>query len=172
MDYISLVDTSTLLASRVFDKMGEDHGKIKELIIDPQSGQIVMIVMSSGGLMGVGSTDRILPWQAVQMNPNTNDFVLVVSKETLYESPVLQREDLGDRTALKKLYDFYGVPAYWEEHVPTQSSDPTYMNVEETSHQSYAGSHQISHDTLSHNPNNALNDELDIDKVRGERAGE
>jgi sporulation protein YlmC with PRC-barrel domain len=172
MDYISLVDTDTLLNSRVFDKMGEDHGKVKELIIDPQSGQIVLVVLSSGGMMGVGATDRILPWEAMQMNPNTNDFVLVVNKDTLASSPVLERSDLGDRTALKQLYDYYGLPAYWDQHVATQSSDPTYMNEEDTSHQSYAGSHQVAHDTLAHNPNDKLSEELNYDKVRGEGSGQ
>jgi sporulation protein YlmC with PRC-barrel domain len=172
MDYISLVDTSTLLNGRVFDKFGEDHGKVKELIVDPQSGQIVLVVLASGGVMGVGATDRILPWEALQMNPNSNDFVLVVNKETLQNSPVLARTDLGERKALKQLYDYYGFQAYWDKHVATQSSDPTYMNVEDTSHQSYAGSHQVSHDTLSHNANDQLSEELNYDKVRGEGSGQ
>lgn len=44
---------------------GEDFGKLKDLVIDPQSGRIVYAIVSTGGVLGVGGTERAVPFSAI-----------------------------------------------------------------------------------------------------------
>ena len=162
----------TLTSGRLISKLGEEHGDVKELLIDPGTGQVIMVIISTGGLLGIGASEKILPWQAVQLNANTNNFELLVDRETFDVSPVLSRQDLGDRTALMAFYDYYGYAPYWQNKAAgavVDSKDPSYQNAEDNSHQTYEGSHQEAHDTLAKDGNNKMAEEMDLDKVRGEK---
>ncbi len=172
MEYLNLVGSKSLLSGRVLSKLGDDFGSIKELLIDPNSGKIVLFVVGVGGILGLGESEKIIPHQALELNPNTNNFELLIDKETFDVSPVLSREDLGDRTALKALYDYYGFPAYWEGNIGYDTSDATYQNAEDNSHQAYEGSYQLDDDTLRNDANNHLSEEVDWDKVKGEKSPE
>jgi len=47
---------SKIIGTKVKNPNGDSLGDIKELVLDPESGQVVYAVVSFGGLMGVGTS--------------------------------------------------------------------------------------------------------------------
>ncbi len=78
MNIISLAPSSKMLSGKVTDKMGEPYGRITDLLIDPANGKVALAVLSFGGVLGLGDTHRLIPWEAFQMNPNTFDFQISI----------------------------------------------------------------------------------------------
>ena len=46
--------TSKIIGTNVKNSSGDNLGKIKELVLDPESGQVVYAVVSFGGVLGMG----------------------------------------------------------------------------------------------------------------------
>ena len=46
---------SKIIGSPVKNPSGESLGNIKELVVDPESGQVVYAVVSFGGILGLGN---------------------------------------------------------------------------------------------------------------------
>jgi sporulation protein YlmC with PRC-barrel domain len=87
------VETSTLIASdmvegtTVFNKAGEKIGRIKNFMVNKQSGQVEYAVMSFGGFLGVGEDHYPLPWKKLNYDPEQHGFVVDISKEKLENAP-------------------------------------------------------------------------------------
>lgn len=78
---------STLAGDDVVNRQGQDLGKIKEIMIDVPSGHIAYVVLSSGGLLGVGDKLFAIPWQALTLDINRKCFILDVDVKRLKQAP-------------------------------------------------------------------------------------
>lgn len=165
MMYLSLVSTDKMLSGKVTDKMGEDYGKISELLVDPASGKIAMAVLSYGGLLGMGDTKKLIPWVSLQMNPNTYDFQISVDKQMIDTAPALDADDVADRQRLSELYRHYGSPAFWEDTANFGTQDPVYKEAKVNDHEQYEGSSQISAPHRTPEENNKFTEDVDTDKL-------
>lgn len=105
--------TSKLIGNPVNGQQGEEIGKISNIIVDPESGQIGYAVVSSGGMAGMGAEHYIVPWKALHQDMKTQSFTLNISKDKLKEAP--QGESVANREEGMKIHQFYGVAPYWEE---------------------------------------------------------
>lgn len=63
----NVLTSERLTEMTVKGSAGEDIGQIKQLLIDPQSGQIQGVVVSVGGFLGIGAKDVALDWQQLQI---------------------------------------------------------------------------------------------------------
>jgi sporulation protein YlmC with PRC-barrel domain len=61
----TLVEAVTLLGSPLRNTEGTDVGKIEQLLINPDNGQIAYAVVAVGGTLGVSETSIAIPWDAV-----------------------------------------------------------------------------------------------------------
>jgi len=78
---------SKIIGSEVKSVAGENLGDIKELVLDPTSGQVVYAVVSYGGVMGMGDKLFALPWKALHWTSEKEYYVLNVDKNTLAKAP-------------------------------------------------------------------------------------
>lgn len=78
----------SVLATHVVGKrvLGHDHetlGRIVEIVIDKESGQVSYAVLSSGGFLGMGEEYHALPWAMLQYNYDEDAFIVNIYKEHL-----------------------------------------------------------------------------------------
>src|SRR5262245_25714035 len=57
---------STFIGYRVINPVGEDLGKIEDIVIDMDSRQIAYAVLSFGGFLGFGDKLFAIPWEALK----------------------------------------------------------------------------------------------------------
>ncbi|TDQ84320.1 sporulation protein YlmC with PRC-barrel domain [Dongia mobilis] len=76
-----------LIGATVINPDGEEVGKVKDVLFDT-SGAATGIVLSVGGILGVGAKDVGLNWEEVDMRPEPVDVVRVnYSKAQLEAAP-------------------------------------------------------------------------------------
>ncbi|MGH7254116.1 MAG: PRC-barrel domain-containing protein [Nitrospiraceae bacterium] len=89
-----LVEAITLLGSPVRNTEGADVGKIEQLLINPDDGQIAYAVVAVGGTLGFSETSIAIPWDAVKVARDKEAVVLTVKREVLEKAPrVAERTD-------------------------------------------------------------------------------
>jgi hypothetical protein len=94
---------------------GEKIGKIERLMLDKMSGKVAYVVMSFGGLLGVGERYYTLPWAKLDFDEKLAAYVLDVTKAQLQSAPVLNSEgEAGlDRGTERALHEHYDTDPYW-----------------------------------------------------------
>jgi len=78
---------SKIIGASVKSPAGEGLGDIKELVLDPESGQVVYAVVSYGGVMGMGDKLFAIPWKALKWLRDKEYYTLDVDKATLSKAP-------------------------------------------------------------------------------------
>lgn len=78
---------SKISGTKVKNTIGDSLGDINDLVIDPESGQVVYAVVTFGGVMGVGNKLFAIPWRALHWASDKEYYVLDLDKETLKNAP-------------------------------------------------------------------------------------
>jgi sporulation protein YlmC with PRC-barrel domain len=78
---------STLIGASVKNPQGESLGKIDELVIDPQQAQVKIVVVSIGGVLGIGSKYVAVPWSEVKSSDDGKTVIIAKAKEELENAP-------------------------------------------------------------------------------------
>lgn len=125
-----------LLASKIeggeVSAQGEDLGETEDLLIDPDSGQVVFVTVASGGVLGLGETKYVVPWSAMSFNESAKDKDEVAAviqnknKAAFETAPKLSdKGDLNKADFRSRVFSFYGVqPPDMEAQPATPPSAP------------------------------------------------
>jgi sporulation protein YlmC with PRC-barrel domain len=116
----SLILSSRVNGTPVFDSTGEQIGEIDDLSIERVSGEIAYAIMSSGGFLGIGAKYHALPWSLLEYDPEHRGYVVSFDKAALKGAPHYGRaelEALGGPSpeSLERIYGHYspfGGPSY------------------------------------------------------------
>ncbi len=111
------VETSTLIASdqvegtSVYNEQGEKFGKILNLMVNKQSGQVEYAVMSFGGFLGMGEDHYPLPWKTLNYNTEKQGFVVDIDQPMLDKAPRHNpgKEPVWDATYGTMVNSYYGI---------------------------------------------------------------
>ena len=81
--------TSAIEGMAVRDAAGADLGKVKDLVIDLQTGTVVYAALDFGGFIGFGDKLFAVPWDAFKIGTNdkVEHLVLATTKEKLSKAP-------------------------------------------------------------------------------------
>ena len=113
---LEAMPASSMIGDNVVNPMGEDLGKIEELMLDIHTGRVAYAVLSFGGFLGLGEKLFAIPWDALALDTNRHVFVLNVEKETLKSAPGFDKDNwplTGDTDWLASIYSYYGYEPYW-----------------------------------------------------------
>ncbi len=113
-----VLSASTLEGDRVLNSAGEDLGKVDDLAIDLATGRVAYLVLSYGGVLGIGNKLFAVPWGAVRIDEDEKAFVLDVDKRRLEIAPGFDKDnwpDMADPTWSAGIYEFYKTTPYTEE---------------------------------------------------------
>jgi len=112
-----VLSASTLTGDRVINSMGEDLGKLEELMLDLDSGCVAYAVLSFGGILGIGDKLFAIPWDAIRVDTDRKVLVLDIDRDRLEQAPGFDKDnwpDTSDRDWLLEVYRFYGSEPYWQ----------------------------------------------------------
>ncbi|WP_374089638.1 PRC-barrel domain-containing protein [Methylomicrobium lacus] len=87
---------SKIIGAKVKNLNGENLGDIKDLVIDPERGQVVYGVVSFGGVLGMGNKLFAIPWDGLSWNPDKQYYILDLDKETLKKAPGFDKKHWPD----------------------------------------------------------------------------
>lgn len=107
---------SSLKGDKVVNYKGEDLGKIEEIMIDLDRGQLAYVVLSFGGFLGLGDKLFAIPWQAFTVDTVKKQLILNADKALLEKAPGFDKTnwpDMADLSLGTTLYGYYGYKPYW-----------------------------------------------------------
>ena len=110
-----LVKTREVVGISVKNTQKESLGKIEEIILDKLSGNVRYVVLSFGGVLGMGDKLFALPWNAIHYDDDLECFLLNVDKEKLKNAPGFNKNDwpdMADQAWGRSIHDYYGTRPY------------------------------------------------------------
>ncbi|MDQ3775759.1 MAG: PRC-barrel domain-containing protein [Pseudomonadota bacterium] len=99
-----------VIGMNVKNSQGEALGKIHDLVLNFDDGDIAYVVISSGGLLGMGDTLHAVPWKALSLNSQADGFILNVDQTAWKNAPSFKENDwpeVADREWNKQLESYY-----------------------------------------------------------------
>ena len=112
------MSATTLLNDKVVNKRGDNLGKIDEIMLDVVSGKIAYLVLSFGGILGLGDKLFAIPFEKFEVDEDHKQFVLDVEQSSLEDAPGFDKNnwpDFGDMKWNEEIFTFYNSTPYWEE---------------------------------------------------------
>jgi PRC-barrel domain len=124
--YEGFLLSSNVTGNHVKNLQHEDLGTIKNLILNPLTGRVRFAVLSVGGYLGIGETDVVVPWAALDVEtPSTGEhpsYVLDTTKDKLKDAPRFdpaKLTDLYDRATAEPIFTYYDI--IWFPDVETSA---------------------------------------------------
>jgi len=113
---VSLIGTSKVKGTKLFNRKGERAGEVEEIMIDKVSGHVAYAVAAFGGFLGLGETRRAIPWSVLRYDTSLDGYVADVDDSVLKDAP----NEIGaddkyyrDTDWNSRVYTHFGVPPYW-----------------------------------------------------------
>jgi len=99
-----LVESVSLIGAKVEAPDGKDLGKIDQLLVNARTGAIRDVVVTTGGVAGVGGKKVVVPWRDLRGLNDEGKVVVhialaVVERAPEYDKTALKRERTADRPA-------------------------------------------------------------------------
>ena len=100
-----------IIGTDVRNAQGDDLGDIKEIILNPNGGSIAYVIVSMGGVMGVGDKLYAVPWKALKLDTTRNEFILNADKSRLKNAPSFDANrwpDMANDQWNSEVHRYYG----------------------------------------------------------------
>jgi sporulation protein YlmC with PRC-barrel domain len=100
---------SQVMGLNVKNNAGETIGEVKDLILDMKAGEVLAVIISSGGFLGIADTLSAVPVSALQYDGSAKAFKTRLTKEQLGRAPQFKTDvwpDYGDATSLEALRSY------------------------------------------------------------------
>ena len=107
---------SDIRSKDLMSKDGQEIGKVNDLIMDTRSGRIAFVVVTFGGVLGIGEDKVPVPWPVFDVNSEGRLYAVTVDKEMIRSAPHLTQKDWGelqDPGFAQRVYSHYGKSATW-----------------------------------------------------------
>lgn len=105
-----------MMGMKVVSQQGEEIGEIKNLKIDPQTGEISHVTVAKGGLLGMGTEKIAVPLGALSFS--LDEATLAVDKSLLDNAP--KQANMSDEEFDLELQEHYGISPAWQMEQPDQ----------------------------------------------------
>lgn len=169
MELLNYAGVSEIKGKDVTDALGHSYGKVSDILFSPQHRQAVLAIIDTGGIFKHDYT--VVPFQALQINPNTQAVMVEIDKQTIKDAPHFDIKLLkgGRKEELFKVFNYYGYENVWE--TSTEEGEPMhdwYKSGENTGerHPENEGSYQITKQYPGPE-GSRTSKEVDFDKMKG-----
>ncbi|MGN6579718.1 MAG: PRC-barrel domain-containing protein [Bordetella sp.] len=125
LDAVEIPGHRVLAASKldgetVYSADGDDVGKIKEVMLDMNSGRIAYVVLSSGGFLGMGDKLLAIPWRAFAIDPERKTLQLSISSEKIKNAPGFDKDSwpsMTNRAWANSVHEYYGTESNMKRNI-------------------------------------------------------
>lgn len=112
-DYHFPISSSTTSECTIKTARDEKVGKIKDIMIDTETGDVVYVVLAvDEGFLNLGTKLLALPWQAFHFHTQQKDVIIVnVEKEKLENAPGFDKDNWPSgpqHEFIDDLHTYYG----------------------------------------------------------------
>jgi sporulation protein YlmC with PRC-barrel domain len=83
---------NNIIGADVRNPQNDELGEITDVVIHPQEGPQYAVV-TSGGFLGVGGREVVVPWEQLKITEEQDVFVLNMSEEQLENAPEVELDD-------------------------------------------------------------------------------
>jgi sporulation protein YlmC with PRC-barrel domain len=105
-----------VIGTDVKDRNGEKLGKVEDIVVDKQSGQVMFAVLGFGAVLGMGEKFHPVPWAALDYVEDADAYVVNMTKDQLKSAPsdTIDQLTKNDGLAFRdQSFDYYHTPRYW-----------------------------------------------------------
>jgi sporulation protein YlmC with PRC-barrel domain len=105
-----VVKSCEVVGISVQNRNKENLGKIEEIVLNKVTGQVHYVVLSFGGIMGLGDKYFALPWKSLSYSPAEKCFILNMEKDKLKDAPGFDKNhwpDMSDMAWARGIDDYY-----------------------------------------------------------------
>ena len=113
-----LIESDRVEGTAVYDPHGTYIGAVKRLMIEKVSGRVAYVVMSFGGILGLGEETHLIPWGALTYDVHLQGYRTSITEDQVRGAPVFYRDpnwNWSDRERERAFHDHYGAKYYWDE---------------------------------------------------------
>lgn len=107
----ALYRSSKIIGAPIQDRKNSRIGKIQDLVLDSDRGEIAYVVVSFGGILNVRDKYHALPWRALEAGEYGKYYLLDADRETLVNAPGFNRwnwPDMADKTWAREVEGYWG----------------------------------------------------------------
>lgn len=107
---------SEIIGKEVTNLQNEKLGKVDELAIDVDAGRVALVIINSGGVLGVGAKSVAVPPRALSYDASTKSLRLDANTEKFKGSPAFEMshwEDAAPTNYLWETHRYYGQRPYF-----------------------------------------------------------
>lgn len=111
----SLVGADSLIGKDVYNYDDEHVGDVKEIMLNSATGEIAYVVLSFGGILGVGEKLFAVPWKALTLSTRNQTLILNECKERLEKAPGFYKNcwpNMAEKNWVNKVHTFYQTRVY------------------------------------------------------------
>ena len=114
---IPTAETSRLIASNkvegtaVYNRQGEKLGSVENFMVNKWSGRVEYVVLSFGGLFGIGQDRYPLPWDVLTYDTDRGGYAVDLYNAVLEKAPRYRagEQPSCDRDYGRSVYGYYGI---------------------------------------------------------------
>jgi hypothetical protein len=119
---------STLDELKIFPKGAKDSiGSVGDVVLDVRHGRVGFLTIGTGGVLGVGESARLLPWQAVRLEraPDgaTVQIVANATKEQIESAPEIDEAKYNDGQLRTNAWKHYNCDDPWVKGTGTPRNE-------------------------------------------------
>ncbi len=121
--HMGMMTAEEIEGLEVYSQNGEELGEIEEVAIDEQSGKIRYVILSQGGILGIGDEEIPVAFEALRFE---EDRAILTVDQSMLETAPKQTDVADDSQFQRDLQNHYGVSPAWDED-DKQQKDSTSM---------------------------------------------
>ena len=91
-----MLSASSIIGNDVKSVSGDDVGDIKDIMMNPETGEATYAVVSFGGFLGFGDKYFAVPFSALKLDREDESYRLNQTKERLEDAPGFDKDNWPD----------------------------------------------------------------------------
>jgi sporulation protein YlmC with PRC-barrel domain len=110
--YGEFLSVDKLTGMKVRNQAGKSIGEVAAVQVDDE-GSIRFLAISTGGVLGIGAKERLVPYSAFRSTEAADALILTVDESLLASSPQ-RAPGMTEDAFSREIYEHYGQAPYWE----------------------------------------------------------
>ncbi len=109
-----MLSASSLIGNNVKSTSDESLGDVKDIMMNPHTGEASYAVLSFGGFLGLGDKYFAVPFEALTLDREDQSYRLNVDKDRLKDAPGFDKNnwpDFADPSFKRSISDYYAIAA-------------------------------------------------------------